>query len=70
MTENMPSMAANRNPRQEGTLGAKLMPLERIGSEEDFLSVILFFASRAGANLAGAVVLTGGGCMSLLLSNY
>ncbi|KAJ4293620.1 hypothetical protein N0V90_008904 [Kalmusia sp. IMI 367209] len=45
-------------------------PAERTGSEEDFASVILFLASRAGAYLNGEMLLTDGGRLSQLPGAY
>lgn len=70
MTENMSFMSADKNPRQEGAMDAKLIPLERIGSEEDFAGVVLFLASKAGGYLDGTMILTDGGRISLLPNSY
>lgn len=70
MTENMSFMKTGRNPREEGALSTAQVPLQRIGTEEDFAGVILFLTSAAGSYIDGNVVLTDGGRISTLPNSY
>jgi NAD(P)-dependent dehydrogenase (short-subunit alcohol dehydrogenase family) len=47
-----------------------IVPLERIGTEEDMAGCILYLTSRAGSYLNGTVMLTDGGSLSILPSTY
>lgn len=70
MTENMSFMKTDKNPREEGALSTAQVPLQRIGTEEDFAGVILFLTSAAGSYIDGNVVLTDGGRISTLPNSY
>jgi NAD(P)-dependent dehydrogenase (short-subunit alcohol dehydrogenase family) len=47
-----------------------IVPVERIGTEEDMAGCILYLTSRAGGYLSGAVMLTDGGSLSILPATY
>jgi NAD(P)-dependent dehydrogenase (short-subunit alcohol dehydrogenase family) len=47
-----------------------IVPVERIGTEEDMAGCILYLTSRAGAYLSGSVMLTDGGSLSILPATY
>ncbi|KID73940.1 Short-chain dehydrogenase/reductase SAT3 [Metarhizium brunneum] len=70
MTQDMPYMKTEKDPREEGALHSSVVPLERVGSEEDFAGVALFLASKAGGYVDGAIILADGGRISLLPSSY
>lgn len=70
MTENMSFMKTDKNPREEGALPTSQVPLQRIGTEEDFAGVILFLTSVAGGYIDGNVVVTDGGRISTLPNSY
>ncbi|KAJ4152926.1 hypothetical protein LMH87_009444 [Akanthomyces muscarius] len=70
MTENMSFMKTGKNPREEGALPTSQVPLQRIGTEEDFAGVILFLTSVAGGYIDGNVVVTDGGRISTLPNSY
>merc|ERR1711939_869819 len=54
----------------DGVFPRSVIPLERVGTEEDMAGVILFLTSRAGAYLTGTVLLVDGGRLSLMLATY
>ncbi|KAJ5051749.1 uncharacterized protein L3040_001521 [Drepanopeziza brunnea f. sp. 'multigermtubi'] len=54
----------------DGVFPRSVIPLERIGTEEDMAGVILFLTSRAGAYLTGTVLLVDGGRLSLMPATY
>jgi NAD(P)-dependent dehydrogenase (short-subunit alcohol dehydrogenase family) len=70
MTDNLSLMKSADNPRLEGSIPNTIIPLERVGSEEDMAGVVLFLASRAGSYIDGTVLLTDGGRGSLLPTTY
>ncbi|KAG6015188.1 hypothetical protein E4U54_004022 [Claviceps lovelessii] len=70
MTENLPFMKADRNPREEGAVESKLVPLQRVGTEEDFAGIVLFLSSKAGGFLDGTILLADGGSISTIPSTY
>ncbi|KJK86166.1 hypothetical protein H633G_09983 [Metarhizium anisopliae BRIP 53284] len=70
MTQDMSYMKTEKDPREEGALHSSVVPLERVGSEEDFAGVALFLASKAGGYVDGAIILADGGRISLLPSSY
>lgn len=47
-----------------------IVPLERIGTEEDMAGCILYLTSHAGSYLNGSVMLTDGGSLSIFPSTY
>ena len=47
-----------------------IVPVERIGTDEDMAGCILFLTSRAGAYICGSVILTDGGSLSILPATY
>ncbi|KAH8835973.1 hypothetical protein DL96DRAFT_1576248 [Flagelloscypha sp. PMI_526] len=49
---------------------ASVVPLQRVGTEEDITGTILFLASRAGAYMNGAVLLNDGGRIGTVPSSY
>ncbi|KAG5952465.1 hypothetical protein E4U53_000807 [Claviceps sorghi] len=70
MTENAPFMNVGRNPREEGALDSKLVPLERVGTEEEFAGIVLFLASKAGGYVDGNIILSDGGSIAMIPSCY
>ncbi|CZS92664.1 probable 3-oxoacyl-[acyl-carrier-protein] reductase [Rhynchosporium agropyri] len=54
----------------DGIFPRSVIPLERVGTEEDMAGVILFITSRAGAYLSGTVLLVDGGRLSLMPATY
>ncbi|CZT45832.1 probable 3-oxoacyl-[acyl-carrier-protein] reductase [Rhynchosporium secalis] len=54
----------------DGIFPRSVIPLERVGTEEDMAGVILFLTSRAGAYLSGTVLLVDGGRLSLMPATY
>lgn len=70
MTQDMPFMKADKDPRLEGSVHKDLVPLERVGSEEDFAGVVLFLASRAGGYIDGVVLITDGGRIGMIPNSY
>lgn len=54
----------------DGIFPRAVIPLERVGSEEDMAGVILFLTSKAGAYLTGNVLLVDGGRLSLMPATY
>ncbi|KAH7410833.1 hypothetical protein BKA64DRAFT_365165 [Cadophora sp. MPI-SDFR-AT-0126] len=54
----------------DGIFSRSVIPLERVGTEEDMAGVILFLTSRAGAYLTGTVLLVDGGRLSLMPATY
>ncbi|KAG6165044.1 hypothetical protein E4U51_004677 [Claviceps purpurea] len=70
MTKNQPFMNVGRDPREEGALDAQAVPLQRIGTEEDFAGIVLFLASKAGGFLDGTVLLADGGRIATIPSSY
>lgn len=53
-----------------GPMGKSQIPLERVGDEQDMGGAILYIASRAGAYLNGAVVVTDGGRLTTFPSTF
>lgn len=70
MTQDIPFMKTDKNPRNEGALDPKTVPLERIGTEEDYAGVVLFLASKAGGYLDGTIILIDGGRIAQLPNSY
>ncbi|KAL2069574.1 hypothetical protein VTL71DRAFT_14253 [Oculimacula yallundae] len=54
----------------DGMAPRSIVPLERVGSEEDMAGAILFLTSKAGAYLTGTVLLVDGGRLCLTPSTY
>ena len=54
----------------DGVFPRSVIPLERVGTEEDMAGVMLFLTSRAGAYLTGTVLLVDGGRLSLMPATY
>jgi NAD(P)-dependent dehydrogenase (short-subunit alcohol dehydrogenase family) len=54
----------------DGIFPKSVIPLERVGTEEDMAGFILFLASRAGAYCTGTVVVVDGGRLSLMPATY
>lgn len=70
MTQDQPFMKTAGDPREEGALDSKMVPLRRIGTEEDYAGVILFLASKAGAYMDGTIVLVDGGRIAQIPNSY
>ncbi|KHN95500.1 short chain dehydrogenase/reductase family [Metarhizium album ARSEF 1941] len=70
MTQNMTFMQTEGDPREEGAVSPSLVPLERIGTEEEFAGVAVFLASKAGGYLDGAMILLDGGRVGVMPSTY
>jgi NAD(P)-dependent dehydrogenase (short-subunit alcohol dehydrogenase family) len=54
----------------DGKFPKSVIPLERVGTEEDMAGFILFLASRAGAYCTGTVIVVDGGRLSLMPATY
>jgi len=54
----------------DGVFARSVIPLERVGTEEDMAGAILFLTSRAGAYVTGNVMLLDGGRLSLNPATY
>jgi NAD(P)-dependent dehydrogenase (short-subunit alcohol dehydrogenase family) len=48
----------------------EMVPLERMGSEEEMAGTILYLASKAGGYCDGSVLLFDGGVMTVKPSSY
>ncbi|GAO16199.1 uncharacterized protein UV8b_05586 [Ustilaginoidea virens] len=71
MTQNLPFMNSDKgDPRKAGALDGDLVPLTRVGSEEDYAGVVLFLTSKAGGYVDGAIILIDGGRMGLIPNSY
>ncbi|KAG6010951.1 hypothetical protein E4U21_002621 [Claviceps maximensis] len=70
MTQNQSFMNLGRDPRVEGALDSETVPLQRIGTEEDFAGIVLFLASKAGGFLDGNIILADGGRIATIPSTY
>lgn len=69
MTASFPFMEGP-DPRVEGGMDAKLVPLARTGTEEDMGGLALFLMSRAGAYVDGCVHVTDGGRIGVQPATY
>lgn len=65
MTQGMLSMISKSDPCKEGAIASTYIPLERAGNESDIAGLILFLASKAGAYISGAEMVTDGGMLSV-----
>lgn len=54
----------------EGKFPRTVIPVERVGTEEDMAGSILFLASRGGAYCDGTVIVVDGGRLSLMPATY
>ena len=54
----------------DGVFPRTVIPLERVGTEEDMAGCILFLTSKAGAYLTGNVMLIDGGRLSMVPATY
>ncbi|KAG9243545.1 hypothetical protein BJ878DRAFT_510289 [Calycina marina] len=54
----------------DGNFPKSMIPLERVGTEEDMAGAILFLTSKAGAYVTGNVIVIDGGRLSNLPSAY
>jgi NAD(P)-dependent dehydrogenase (short-subunit alcohol dehydrogenase family) len=54
----------------DGIFPRTIIPMERVGTEEDMAGATLFLASRAGAYCTGSVLLLDGGRLSLMPATY
>ncbi|KAI1124577.1 short chain dehydrogenase [Nemania abortiva] len=55
---------------RSGPIVKSQIPLERVGDEQDMSGAILYLASRAGAYLNGAVIVTDGGRLTTFPSTF
>lgn len=62
--------ASTKEVREEGSLPGTFIPLERMGTEEEFAGAMLFLTSKAGGYVDGSVLLTDGGRLSITTSTY
>ena len=69
MTQNM-AMMKEADARVEGNVSSSLVPLQRVGTEQDFAGVVLFLASFAGGYIDGNIIITDGGRISQLPNSY
>lgn len=70
LTENMPFMTDYGDSRKEGALDWKVVPAQRVGTEEDMAGMMVFMASKAGGYLDGAILLTDGGRLSVMPASW
>ncbi|KAK2596716.1 hypothetical protein QQS21_006231 [Conoideocrella luteorostrata] len=70
MTADFPFMKSPTDPRQEGSIEKTLVPLQRIGAEQDMGGAVLFLLSRAGGYVNGNVLVTDGGRLSIVPASY
>ena len=54
----------------DGIFPRGIIPLERVGTEEDMAGAILFLTSKAGAYVTGNVLVLDGGRLSMMPSAY
>ncbi|KAE9380591.1 NAD(P)-binding protein [Stipitochalara longipes BDJ] len=54
----------------DGVFSRTVIPLERVGTEEDMAGCILFLTSKAGAYITGNVMLIDGGRLSMVPATY
>jgi NAD(P)-dependent dehydrogenase (short-subunit alcohol dehydrogenase family) len=54
----------------DGNFPRTVIPMERVGTEEDMAGAILFLSSRAGAYVDGNVLVLDGGRLSMLPATY
>lgn len=52
------------------SISRDLIPLTRTGGVEDLVGLILYMASLAGGNLNGSIMVSDGGSLSVVQSNY
>lgn len=67
MTE---GVTADKDPREEGSIDSAVVPLGRMGTEEDMAGAILYLTSAAGSYVDGNVLVTDGGRLSVTTSTY
>ncbi|KAH6704848.1 short chain dehydrogenase/reductase family [Verticillium dahliae] len=53
-----------------GGIGRDMVPLERVGNEEDMAGAVLYLASRAGAYCNGSIIMTDGGRLGNFASTF
>jgi NAD(P)-dependent dehydrogenase (short-subunit alcohol dehydrogenase family) len=63
-------VSPNGNPMEEGSVSAKIIPVTRVGVEDDMKGTVLFVASRAGAYLNGNITVLDGGRLSQFPGTY
>lgn len=69
MTEGMPWMQG-QDPRVEGNVSSKIVPLERTGTEDEIAGLVLYLLSRAGGYVNGSVQLVDGGRIGVVPGAY
>ena len=69
-TDMTPGIIQGLAGNEEGKVDRKIIPAERVGSEEDIAGAVLWMAGRAGAYLNGSVVVVDGGRLGVLPSSY
>ncbi|KAK6075014.1 short chain dehydrogenase reductase family [Seiridium cupressi] len=63
-------LIGSRDPGTEGSDHPGFIPSRRLGGEEDMGGTVLYLASRAGAFCNGLILVTDGGRLSVMLSEY
>jgi NAD(P)-dependent dehydrogenase (short-subunit alcohol dehydrogenase family) len=63
-------VSPNGNPMEEGSISAKIIPVTRVGVEDDMAGTVLYVASKAGAYLNGNVTVLDGGRLSQFPGTY
>jgi NAD(P)-dependent dehydrogenase (short-subunit alcohol dehydrogenase family) len=53
-----------------GSLPAQMVPLKRMGSEEDMAGAVLYLTSKAGGYCNGLVIITDGGRLGAVPNTY
>jgi len=61
---------AGKDCTQLGSIPNTIVPLTRIGTEEDIAGAVLFLCSRAGAYINGLCLNTDGGRLGIVPATY
>jgi NAD(P)-dependent dehydrogenase (short-subunit alcohol dehydrogenase family) len=63
-------VSPNGDPMEEGSVSAKIIPVTRVGVEDDMMGTVLYVASKAGAYLNGNITVLDGGRLSQFPGTY
>ncbi|KAK1920345.1 hypothetical protein P3342_002641 [Pyrenophora teres f. teres] len=69
-TDMTPGIIQGLSGADDGKVDRGVIPVERVGSEEDIAGAVLWMVGRAGAYLNGSVVVVDGGRLGVLPSSY
>lgn len=70
MTVNQRNLKEGKDPTEEGSLPNTIVPLERMGTEDDMAATLLYMMGRGGSYLSGSVMVTDGGLLGQRSSSY